>query len=95
MTEEKKASSRPPPLRHDYRAPSVPPPPPKRRHSTKIAVPPPTDAAPVVVAFRNKLQSISDHEGLSLSAIDPELEEFLERVAPEPDPSEPPKGAPR
>lgn len=67
-----------------YRVPVSTPPPSPRRRALHPPLPPSSDDHPEVQAFRNKLQSISDHEGLAISFLDPELQELLETATPSP-----------
>lgn len=85
MTESKRPLSVHPPRapepRADYRVPSAPPfPSPKK--PTKVPLPPRSSGHPAVQAYRNKLQSISENEGLAISFLDPELEELLNEHVP-------------
>jgi len=83
MADEKASTSS-----HPTSVLSTPPPPSVRTRPPKSA--PRSGEFPAVQAYRSKLQSISDHEGLRLDSLDPELDSLLAKVTGSPKP----KGAP-
>jgi hypothetical protein len=95
--DEKQATPSPIPPRPSVRVPlslrpaRLPPPRPDYREAPRKG----SGQHPAVRAYRAKLQSISDHQGLGLDALDPELEAVLDRdKAAKTDPPEPEGGKP-